>query len=441
MREITNHDVLEAIKPTNAGTGEETLVYKNLAATVQKFRPSHAARLAELRGSKKDSLEWLTAARSLAYERLMIIAEKVVNSSVKNRDLWSDRFTAASIEIYGQPDPEEVAQLLINEYWLLKQSQIKDNSLRPYVKFLISVYGPIVDGRVSSLLDEKKTEAEKIAIREYGTAIMNSYRPLFDLVDKSARTEYGSKDLQRLFDRTLKWLEEHDDKKWSKWATISVNGTSLSVDAASRKIEIANHREPASAEDTRGLIAHELLVHALRAKNGYKTGNTKLATGLVGHIDTEEGLGILAEDAVNGRLPDRAYDRYVDIALALGSVDGVQRSRKEIFQISFARQLIRGRTGGVLNEPGVPSLERRVWGHVDRIYRGGKGDSLNARQAVFTKDIVYYVGYKQMSRYITRQLAAGEPVSKVFKYLSRAKFDPMNSLHIEELAKWFDKGL
>ncbi len=130
-------------------------------------------------------------------------------------------------------------------------------------------------------------------------------------------------------------MTDNNDPEWSEWQVVSTDGTSLSVEASDRKIKIASRRESASPKDARALLAHELLVHALRGKNGYKTGDKKLATGLAGYLDAEEGLGVLAEEAVNGQLPDKAYDRYVDIALALGTVDGVQRTRKEMFEIKL----------------------------------------------------------------------------------------------------------
>jgi hypothetical protein len=140
-------------------------------------------------------------------------------------------------------------------------------------------------------------------------------------------------------------------------------------------------------------------------------------TGLPSYLEAEEGLGILAEEAVNGVLPAKAYDRYVDIALAFGSVDGVQRTHHEVFQISLARQIVRAHAKGTFNEADLPSLAGKVWGHVDRIYRGGRGDNLGSKQAIFSKDIAYYVGYKQMAKYISGQIDSGKSADEVFRYL------------------------
>jgi len=436
MSEIPSVKVLEAINPANSGTGEDVLVYRGLEAAVQKYLPTNAQRSREVWDSEQGSLEELSKARQLASEYLLLTSEKVVESNEVNRDLWADRFTQATTELYGEPEPTEAARLLSNEVGLLTSLKGKEGVSQQHVNYLLDVYQPIVaESSDTSDIEfaQAQVEQEKAAIREYGEAIREKYQPVFDLVDEAGKAEFTATDLQELFTEALDWLRDNDDPEWGEWKVVSTDGTSLSVEASSRNIKIATRRESASPKDARGLLAHELLVHALRGKNGYKTGDKKLATGLAGYLDAEEGLGVLAEEAVNGELPEKAYDRYVDIALALGTVDGVQRTRKEMFQISYARQLVRLQLQGA-NEAAISSLATRVWGHIDRIYRGGRGDDLDAKQAIFTKDISYYVGYKQMAEYITSQLGNGRSANEVFNYLSQAKFDPNNPQHVERVA-------
>lgn len=436
MSEIPSVNVLEAISPVNSGTGEEVLAYEGLTAAVEKYKPTNSQRSAAVWDSELGSLEELSKARQLASEYLLRTSEKVVNSHEGNRDLWADRFTQAASELYGEPEQAEATRLITSEYDLLVGLEGKVGISQQPLQFLIDTYGPIVESySAEAEQQETKTneEREKQAIRQYGEVMKDKYQLLFDLVDNANKDEFSADDLQSLFNESLEWLKKNDDPEWGEWAVELKDGTSLSVNAATRKIKIANRRESASVKDTRGLIAHELLVHGLRAMNGYKTGDKKLATGLSGYLDSEEGLGILAEAAINGELPDKAYDRYVDIAFALGHIDGVQRTRQELFEISYARQQIRAELRG--DNTSIDSLVPRVWSHIDRIFRGSPGDTLGTRQAIFTKDIAYYVGYKQMARYITQQLDNGKSAKDVFTYISQAKFDPTNPKHVERLVK------
>lgn len=437
MSEIPSIKVLEAIKPTNSGTGEEKLAYKGLARAVKNYSSTNFERSSKFWNSEENSIEELSSAKQLASEYFLRTAEKLVDSREDNRDLWSDRFTQATIELYGEPEKEEVTQLIKDEYDLLLNLRGNEYVSQKHVNFLIETYKSILIENAYNKTSENslEKEKEKEAIHKYGEVILSNYKPLFDLINESKNSEFNSRDLRDIFNKALDWLKENDDKDWGEWEVIDTDGTSLSVDASIRKIKIASNREPVNAKDARGLIAHELLVHALRGKNGYKTGDKKVATGLPGYLDAEEGLGILAEEAVNGELSEKAYDRYVDIALALGSIDSVQKTRQELFQISFARQLIREQLKGTVSEDNISSLERKVWVHIDRIYRGGRGDNSGTKQAIFTKDIAYYAGYKKMAEYISNQLASGKTANEVFDYLSQGKFDPYNTQHIERLSK------
>lgn len=70
-------------------------------------------------------------------------------------------------------------------------------------------------------------------------------------------------------------------------------------------------------------------------------------------------------------------------------------------------------------------LEREVWEHVNRIYRGGLG---NHYIAVFTKDIAYYKGFVKMARYI-QEIRKTQGIDTVMQYLMQGKFDPMLRAH------------
>ena len=433
MSELPTVKVLDAIKPSNSGTGESVLTYGALKDAVEKYRLSNPSRVNAFWSSEAGSLDELSSAEQLAYEYFLRTADKLVDSDPGNRDLWADRFTQASIELYGSPDQTQAKQLIKDEYEQLLSLRGVEGISQSHLSFLLETYEPFVIDEKNDFTYVSEINHEKQAIHEYGQAMLSEYKPIFDTIDQSGKTEFSYRDLKEIFQSTLDWLIENDDDSWSTWSVVETDGSALSVDATSRLIKIASRREPASLRDTRGLIAHELLVHALRGKNAYKSGKKELATGLAGYLNAEEGLGILAEEAVNGELPEKAYDRYVDIALALGTVDGVQRSRKDVYMISFSRQLLRGQAKGTLTETDVSSLEIRVWGHVDRIYRGGLGDDMGLRQAIFTKDIAYYVGYKHMAEYISDQIASGKTASEIFSYLSQGKFDPTNLQHVEIL--------
>lgn len=433
MSEVPKIKVLDAINPSNSGTGAELLIAPNLGDSVSRHAPLNPDRWESFLGSETGSLEELEAAKQLAMSYLLMTSAKVVESSEKGHPVWADRFTQAATELYGAPEKQEATSLLRSEYAFLSQLEKNDNVSKDPLQFLLNTYREILQSAGESIEEETSTEIQKQAIREYGEALIERYKPLFELIDTSEKTEYAPTDIAELFNNALEWLKANDGEDWESWAIVFNDSTMLSVDAIGRKIKIASRRESASPKDVRALLAHELLVHALRGKNGYKAGDDRLATGLPGYLDAEEGLGILVEEAVNGELPEKAVDRYLDIALALGTINGKQLTRQELFKISYARHLVREQSKGALSQDEITKLQKKVWGHIDRIYRGGKGSSKDTRQSIFSKDIAYYVGYKQMAGYITEQLALGKSASEVLDYLSQGKFDPTNADHVQFL--------
>ncbi|HEV2412576.1 MAG TPA: hypothetical protein VGS28_02090 [Candidatus Saccharimonadales bacterium] len=432
MSEVPNVLVLESIRPQNAGTGAQTLAYGGLLAAVCEYGATNRARQAEFWAAPEGTLEEQGCAADLAKEYLVDTAERAVYAEPEHRALWAKRFTDASIELYGEPDRDEAARLLLGEYRLLKQLEGSDRIAQGRVRFLLDTYRPIIESLGGSAEDIGTSDllAERQAIREYGQAVREKYQPIFDLVNRAGKEEFGPDDMLGVFSDALEWLRTNEGSEWDDWEVALHNKTAMSVVPSKKLIKIAAQRRPATAGEVVGLLGHELLTHGLRSKNGYAQDDRRLAIGLSGYIDSEEGLGILTEEALLGTLPDKAYDRYLDIALALGTIDGRRRTRQELFDISYTRQLIRNRLRGDLTMT-AGELVPVVWAHVDRIYRGGRGDGDAEEQAIFTRDISYYVGYKRMAAYLAEQRAAGKTAAEIFEYLSRGKFDPTNPQHVE----------
>ncbi len=366
---------------------------------------------------------------------LLRSAYMTIHSHRHDRNIWAARFTQISRSLYGEPDPLVATGLLKEELQFIKGLINNKNISQKAIKLLIDTYSPIVETGLRNhghFTDATIPDHAIHAIRHYGRYMQRRYRPIFDLVDLSNKVSFSASDLKELFDSALNWMIKNDDPDWKTWQVVMSRNSSVSVSVRKKQILIGVKRSPATAREAKGLLAHELLVHAMRGKNGYKTGNRMLATGLPGYLHSEEGLGVLHEMAVNDILPPKAKDRYLDIALALGTIDGVERSRKQLYRTSYARQLIRAQA--LDYDPVIiKSLKHTVWSHIDRIYRGGTGFGRANQQAIFTKDIAYFEGFMEMSDYIANRIYKGDLPEAIFQYLSSAKFDPNNQRHLMTL--------
>jgi hypothetical protein len=171
------------------------------------------------------------------------------------------------------------------------------------------------------------------------------------------------------------------------------------------------------------------LVHALRASNGQHLSH-EFEQGLPGYIDAEEGFACFVEHALSGQPPRKMYDRYLDVALALGTIDGRPRTRQDLFRLVHARNIVRTQAAGKVERPG--NIRRESWAHVNRIFRGTLGNEI---VGVFTKDIAYYQGYQKMSAFVVDELDAGAEPAELWSLLTLGKYDPTDVLHMLELAR------
>lgn len=430
--EIPGVNTSHAFFQSNSGTGEEKLIYPNLENDAKKSKEGIPGLLIKIEKSEPGSLDEEYLAGKLA-TRYLILTAFSAQKEDENRDLWNERFTKASIEIHGQPQEELVKEIVKKEYDEISKLSGDNNISQQSVDSTLDVYESIMKNmRNNKDLNNRSTYSrdineEKLAIAAYGKIIKEHYQQLFDLVDEENKNEFSPEELHNLFNKALNILKE-EDQEWDKWKIVFNDNTYLSTSSSSREIKVGRRHVPISVIEAKKLIAHEWLVHAFRSLNGYKTGDDRLAKGLPGYKRAEEGIAILTEEAISGEFPKRALDRYLDIYLALEINDEFQRTRQDIFKISYNRQLIRLQKEGA-NEEELRYLPAEVWGHIDRIYKGGLGNNQGKRQAIFTKDSVYYAGYRMMAEYFVSQLKNGRSPEDIFNYLSQGKFDPTNPKH------------
>ena len=182
--------ILKPLTPTDLG---DSLEYELLEETVEKNEPYEKSRLEEVLSAQPHSIEEKTAARQLAYHYLLKTAHNAMNaSSESSQARLLDRFTQASIEIFGAPlkkranqllnehiqqfeafkNSEQVDQVLLEEYlaWLnakrsrdtrvsSEEHQPKsiENLLLDISGFLHKRYGEALDVFTDENIDEKNT--------------------------------------------------------------------------------------------------------------------------------------------------------------------------------------------------------------------------------------------------------------------------------------------
>ncbi|MCB9820230.1 DUF1704 domain-containing protein [Candidatus Nomurabacteria bacterium] len=387
--EIPKVLVLKSIAPSVESARRDILEYENLDQSVNKHKPYEYKRMDRFWDAEHGSLEEEEAARQLAMQYMLMGSLALQQSMTpESNSIWSERYTKATSEIYGSPDAEIAIAL---------ESGIESN-----VEF--------------------KQAAE--LVREY---LDRKYQPVFEALEKNFAEEVdvSPDQVADRFEAGLGVLASRYDLGWKDWVIErSEDASALSVLSDEKKIVVGMKRVAMGPDQVKPLFTHEVLVHAQRSLNGSKISK-ELQTGLPGYLDAEEGLGVFFEYAISGSIPAKNIDRYTDIAFALGQIDGRQHTREELLSRALDRARKRNEASG--DDRSDEDLQKEVYAHVNRIYRGSLG---NEHVGVFTKDISYHKGFVEIGKFISSKLDEGFTVEKVLDYLTKGKFDPSNPRHV-----------
>jgi hypothetical protein len=434
--EIPKMTYLGSITADNAGDNQPILEYPNLYRDVRDNAEYNGRRIDTFYDQELGSIEELAKARQLAFEYWVATADKVVESGPQNRDLWAERYTNASVELFGAPDKAEAAREIGHQQTAFEAMRDDPNVDQARLDLVLSTYAPIVAEEAAVIGDEVDQQHEanfKQAVAELRQVITERYEPVMQIVDAQEQELFDQPAIVRLFSDALAVMADIDDPVWKDWKVVTNKSTAISVAGKEQEIRIPKNRAPIDATEAKKLLAHELLTHGLRSKNGSQPDNPRMLTGFPNYLDGEEPIAILMGAAGSDeKVSATVHDRYVDIALAMGVIGEQPKKRSELYDLAYTRKLVRlQHSGEPVNET---ALQKATSKYVDRIYRGSPGDDIGERQAVYTADIYYY-RYKAMANYIAEQLAAGHNMNDLFDYMMQGKFDPTNSFHTDQVGQ------
>lgn len=418
--------IIEAITPVPSSASAQKLHYRNFRAALHE-----AGFLASLKKSgevligKRDMPSVDTVRHDFYAAYLLNASYRLQHSrSSLEKLFWSQQFSMTSIRLFGRPQLKILAPLASEERAYFEWVRRRIGTHQDFATPLIESYAKLAGRAKATSSAEHKYQKTLTAIRDYYFHEYHDLFACFDVYDPSARLTTDQ--LYDSFSCALSLLQQRDTA-WQKWRVVKTKNGNLSVSTRFRRICIGERRVPVPASQVRGLFAHEVLVHALRAVNGQKVSK-ELRYGFDDYLVAEEGLGVLVESAINGEVAPKAKDRYIDVALALGSHRQKALSRNQLFEIAYVRAVLRSVSAGSTEES-LDDIEKATWQHVNRIYRGTRGDKYIG---VFTKDIAYYEGLVRMARYIDRRRKKSS-ISTAMTYVLVGKFDPTNAAHRKQI--------
>lgn len=416
------HVILGAITPDYDTVDADQLTYPNLRSTLKShnflsFLKRNGGELLSTRPTFKPA----AAREDFQVAYLLTAAYRLQKAwTAPEKLFWSSQFTMTSMQLFGRPLSREISRLAADELEYLEKVAADFKSRQDFFEPVLKAYRSLISSRSKPHTSIEARYGEVLQeVRDYFTG---TYAHAFACFDGySSGTVLSPSDLVKSFSAALKILQDHDPA-WQKWRVVQDRSAKLSINVEKKKIIIGRNRSPVSVREARGLFAHEILVHAQRSVEGSKR-SPDLEVGLPDYLDAEEGFGVLVESAICGGIPTKVKDRYIDVALALGSMRRLPLSRQEMFIFCYSRAVIRQVANG--QDANLDEIEKEVWEHINRIYRGSLG---NQYVGVFTKDVAYYQGFIKIAQYLKKTKKRNN-LPQALQYLLRGKFDPTNPAH------------
>lgn len=423
------HVILGAITPAYDSVDAEVLTYPNLRAALKTQNLP-----AFLKRSGSEILRNRLRANPAAIQEdwqssyLLNAAYRLQRArTMPEKVFWSTQFTTTSVKLFGRPLSREVASIAAHELSYFSRAVQEYDLDADFAEPVLNAYRSLLSDRTAP---RPRLEARyAMVLQKLHDFFTSEYDDCFACFEGFDPDEELSPDeVFGCFSKALEVLKQRDSI-WTDWKVTMNKSAKLSVNAHRKRIIVGRRRAALTIAETRGLFAHEVLVHAQRAAQGGKR-NHDLSIGLPGYVAAEEGFAVLVESAINGNVPMKVKDRYVDIALALGAWRRKPLLRTEMYAFCYTRAVIRG----VVNneELDLDELEKTTWEHVNRIYRGGLG---NRYLAVFTKDVAYYRGFVKIANYLQKAAKRGR-LTDSLAYLYYGKFDPTNRSHRQIVSRF-----
>lgn len=330
-------------------------------------------------------------------------------------EMAANDFMKSNIELYGEPDEETYRELLAGELKAIAGKDLSGDAAQMRDDLFGSVdQQDILEGSVEKYSPKPETMAR---VKNFAEVV---YGPLLDHVpdEPSDGQKYNAGEIRNIFAEIID--EEFADQAEGWIVEISDTKKSIDVSPRERKISIPVARQ-VEKTTLEGLICHELGVHMMRSLMGEQTDFAALRTGLANYYPSEEGLGVVVEQALKGKYAEAGVQYY----LIAGAAYFDQKSWRQCFdmmrQIKILGSLPEG--SSEITESTNDSKSSLAYNAVQRVFRGTDALPL-------FKDLAYYNGSANIWKYLDSHLTGNEQIdAEIFARIFSGKQDITNSAH------------
>ncbi len=308
-------------------------------------------------------------------------------SSEEDKQKIAEAYKGLNIETYGEPDEGAYRSLLGEKLNCVRNKNLtgKADDLRKELFGMVN-FKPGMDIPERFRPSNETVEwMHSVAESLYGG--MLSHIP-------NKQEEFDPYELQKIFTDIIEEEFNNDSKGYAGAAegwTVSVEkATSVNVKSSEKRIVIPDNGMMRSRKKVENLVVHEIGVHMLRSITGGETDMLPLRSGLSDYYDAEEGLGVVMEQALNGKFAERGVDHYITAGLAHFD----NKDFRDVFEVKWRLSLLDSvKDGGEINDEQMEKAKKTAFTQTLRSFRGTNDMPL-------FKDLSYYNGSVEVWRYL-----------------------------------------
>ena len=313
-------------------------------------------------------------------------------------------FMDRNIEIYGEPDRDTYRTLLGK-----KLANIDSKTLTGRAAELRDeLHQMLPDFAIESTAEYFQPSAETV---EWMKGIVDElYGSLLEHVPED-KEEFTAEELQQLFTTII--AEEFGESA-REWKIVIRDATSMNVRTPDKEIIIPTNLKPKKNAEVRKLVVHEIGVHMLRSVIGEQTDAAPLQFGTSSYYDADEGLGVVVEQALEGKYQTRGIPYYI----LAGAAYHEGMNFRELYEMQWRLSTLDTLKTEDIEEDKLESKQAFAYKSVTRIMRGT--DDLP-----WFKDLSYFNGSNEIWKYL--EANRGDDTQFMF-LLSGGKMDPNDIL-------------
>lgn len=308
-------------------------------------------------------------------------------SSEEDKQKIAEAYKGLNIETYGEPDEDTYRSLLGGKLNAIHSKKLtgKADELRKELFGMVNFKPGMDIPERFRPSDETVEWMHSVAESLYGG--MLSHIP-------NEQEEFDPYELQKIFTDIIEEEFNNDSKGYAGAAegwTVSVEkATSVNVKSSEKRIVIPDNGMMRSRKKVDNLVVHEIGVHMLRSITGGETDMLPLRSGLSDYYDTEEGLGVVMEQALSGKFAERGVDHYITAGLAYYD----EKDFRGAFEVKWRLLLLDSvRDGGEINDEQIAKAKKSAFTQTLRSFRG-------VNDLPLFKDLSYYNGSVEVWRYL-----------------------------------------